>query len=751
MGEDNKTVDKNLEDESKEDIRENHQDSAVQDILKSMGIKLRHSKKCDIKKASVDSIGGQDNRNKADDIAKTTEKDKEVDTIEIAAEQHKENAGEKVTSDLELDESSEEGILKTRWFKRKLLVFPILVLIAFLVFKILVIVTAPKPPSENVVATYSGKNITKEDLMSYIRSKGYKEEEHELCDKHGFDHSKCDKSETCETHPIDSMEGYKQIVAMMAVEKITDDWAKEKGVTQKKEVDHSLKHLIEEVNLDQLVSKLHEDELSPEKIDKSEVQKYYDENKDKYKDKPFNEVEEEIRLILAQEKDKQFFPQYIEKIRKNTALNVNYDLLKVEEPTDTEMRDYYEKNKNQYIEPSKIKILEIKLDISGSEDDARRKAEEAFTKIKSGEKFEDVAPRYYSKFQSSGTYVKQGERGSVFEDRVFNLQVNELSTSFKDGNSYFVVKVIEKLDKRQKSFAESLNEIRSKVYKDKEDKQYELKKSQAIFSVHGKTFTLGEFKEEFRELSPEIQNKYGSFEAKKNLIDEMIIKELLLEEAGDEVSDKENKEQMEDIKRQYIRQILHKEEIDEKIGEISDDEAKKFYDKNNNSFIEPPKAKISLITIGQGTSDAEKKRARQRIDEAYQKLKGGVDFSTVAREYSKDITAMAGGAINQWLYNDGHLEPVLKENIFKLKVNDISEIFESHNSFIIIKLNQKEDKVQKSFDEVKSHIKEELREEKHIEKTKALQDELLKKSNLIIYDSSLKQLLKEQKKSNEGR
>jgi parvulin-like peptidyl-prolyl isomerase len=629
-------------------------------------------------------------------------------------------------------------------FKSRLFVLSAVVLVAFLGYKLYGLITEPRSPSEDVVATYAGKNLTKEELMTYINSKGYKEQEHGLCEKHGFEHDKCDKTEECETHPVHSLEAYNQIIKMIAVQKIVDDWAKENGINQKDAVQHDFKHLVEEVNLDSLVNKVHQDQLSPDKIDKLEIQKYYDANKDKYKDKPFSEVEDEIRNILAAEKDQQFFPEYIEKLRQNAGLSVNYDLLKVEPPTDTELQSYYEGNKEKYLEPEKARILEIKVDISGSEEDARNKAEEALAKIRGGESFEAAAKAYSDADRLNAYYVNRGERGSNFEDRVFNLQANEVSAVFKDENSFFLVKVLEKQEERQKTFGEALDAVKAEVLKEKEDRQYDLKKDEALFSVHGKRFTLGEFKTEFKELSPETQAQFAGFEAKKNLIDQLISKELLLEESGDDSADIENREEIEELKSQYISQMLHKEEIDEKIGEISDGEVKEFYEKNKNLLVDPPKAQVSLIRVEQGGSDAEKTRARQRIDEALQKIKSGTDFAEVAKEYSSDATASAGGELNEWIFDDAYLDPVLRRNIFNLKQDEVGNAFEYEGGYYVVKLRQKEDKKQRTLEEVREELKEALTDEKHHKMEAELEDELLRKSQLVIYNSTLKKMLKEQ-------
>lgn len=670
-----------------------------------------------------------------------------VTSTHTVGEEVPNDTGDCETGFAEAESSTEVGITEKKSIKSKIVKGTFILLVISLGIYVYFFVTQPKPPSEDVVATYNGKNLTKSDLTNYIISKGYKEEEHGFCEKHGLDHSQCDKLEECETHPIHSMEAYTQIIKTLAVENMVDNWAKEKGTEQKDEVKHDLKHLVEEVNLESLVAKVHQEELSPDKIDKWEIQKYYDQNKETYKDKPFSEVEGEIRNVLATLKEKLFFPQYIEQLKKEAALTVNYDILKVEDPSDSEMRMYYENNKGKFIEPQKVKILEIKIDISNSEEDTRKKAEEAMTKIRSGETFEDVAKMYSPQYVNESYYVRQGEKSSAFEDKIFNLQLNEISPVFKDGNSFYITKVIEKQDKRQKLYGEVLNEVKPIVTQEKEVKQYELKKTEILYSIHGKRYTLFEFLEEFKELSPEIRSKFTGFETKKGLIDELIAKQLLLEEVGDDVSDKESQENIEGMKNRYIRQMLHKEEVDEKIAEITDDEAKKLYDEKKEKLVEAPKAKIRLIRIEQGASDTENSRARQRIDEALGKLKSGADFAAIAKEYSDDYTASAGGELKDWVYDDEHLDPVLQNVIFKLQPNQTSEVFEYQNGYYVVRLEQRADKRQQTFEELKEQIKELLMEEKHNEKSAALEKELLKKSNLVIYKSTLKQLLKEQQAS----
>lgn len=735
--------------------------TVLQDLLNSIGFGSQKGKKSELRVKDITtedkSFRNKDNLEEKQNelIEDKIEYDqkailKESETIEINNNDENILADSQSIYDENIDLDSTDDNTKfpeRKGAKRKLLTVSIVILFTIGGYMLWGFITEPKPPSEDVVATFSGKNLTKEELITYISSKGYKEEEHAYSEEHGFDHSKCDKTEGCEAHPIHSIDSYKQIIKMIASEKIIDTWAKEQGIIQKDEVQHDFKHLIEEVSLENLVDKVHEDQLSPDKIDKWEVQKYYDANKEKYKDKAFSEVEAEIRNILAAEKDKSFFPEYIEKLKKNATLNVNYELLKVAEPTETEMRSYYEKNKEKYLQPEKIKIEEVKINITSSEDEAKRKANEALTKINSGENFEDVAKRYSNGTKFEGYYINKGGKRFSFEDELFKLQVNDVSSILKDSDSYYIIKVVEKQSERMKTFGEALSEVKTAVAKENEDRQYELRKNEALFSIHGKTFTLGEFKEEFKELSPETQAQFASFEAKKSLIEEFIAKELLLEEVGDDTSGLEKNQEIEELKNQYITQILHKAEIDEKIKEVTDEEAMRFYAENKEAFIDPPKALISIIRVEAGTTDAAKSSAKQSIEAALKKLKDGADFSTIAKEYSSDATAARGGEYDEWIYDDSYLDPILQENIFNLQENEISDVFEYEEGYYIIQVRQKQEKEQRPFEEVKEEIKEALLDEKHHAREAELEEELFKQSQLVIYDSSLKKLIKEQTKA----
>jgi parvulin-like peptidyl-prolyl isomerase len=113
----------------------------------------------------------------------------------------------------------------------------------------------------------------------------------------------------------------------------------------------------------------------------------------------------------------------------------------------------------------------------------------------------------------------------------------------------------------------------------------------------------------------------------------------------------------------------------------------------------------------------------------------------VAKKYSEDGTAQTGGEIDEWLYQD-HLPAELSQGIFALEVGQTSAVIESGNSLFIIKLREKNDRQQMSYEESADTIKALIKEQKHSQLEAEMESNLLKDANLVIYDRTLRNLIK---------
>ncbi len=603
---------------------------------------------------------------------------------------------------------------------------------------------------DDVVATFVGGEVTANELRRYINEATHRQGKHAVCEKHAYDHSKCSAEEDCETHPLDSVESYRTLLQQLVMEKMVDRWIRDKGMTSRKDVKHKLKHLVEEINLGALAGQMHADKLKPDKV---EIRRYYQQRKDEYKDRPLDEVEKEIESILVAQKQAEYIPKYIAELKANAVIERNYELLKVPDPTEAEISAYYESNRKEFVAPEFVQVLPLRIS-AGDEKAAREKAEKALMKLRAGEDFNAVAVEFADGNTASSEVVRRGRKSRKFEEEVFRRYPGEFTSIFRDGGFYYIVKILERGARKQKPLSAVVGDVRAAVRRRKEREKFKLNRYEALFSIHGKRFTVEQFQQEFSELTAAEQKQFASFEARKNILDQLIVKELLMEKADDKATDTQQRKEIEQLKRRALQQMLHKEEVDEKV-EISDSEARAFYEKQKQRLMQPAKARISVIRVGVGFSEDERKRARKKIEQAQAKLGAGEDFAKVAKEYSEDWTATRGGKMDRWIYEGGsHLGELMEHGfhryVFGLKVGQVSDFFEFSNNFWIVKLREHRPSIQQTFEEARPAVEAFLRQFKHQQRMNELQNELLVKSQLIIRDFILSRMLQIESKRHEA-
>lgn len=496
--------------------------------------------------------------------------------------------------------------------KKQLLAFLVLAAIVFCILFLTRIKREQNPPSPDVAATFSSQTLTAEQLKAYAKTEGAREESHYICKEHGFNHERCSKEEECEMHPIDSLEGYRQLAQMYALEKIILEWAEKQEYTNREEVQHSLGDMFQEASVDETIHSLYENNINKDAVSSWDIQKYYEDNLQKYQGKEFSEVKEEISNELLSQKSKEFFPQYVEELKKRAGIQINNGLL----------------------------------------------ADESL---------------------------------------------------------------------------------------------YDLNKDMELFQIHGKKYSLGQFNREFSELPEEIQKEYATYAKKKLILEQFAIRELLLESSGDKTDENDRSHRMEELKIQYLNQLMHKEKVDDTMNEFTDEDAKKYFDENQKSFVSPKEVKFSIIWVAKiqipddkrTDTSADNTKQRQKIGEAYKRLKEGAGFAEIARQYSEDTNAANGGKIDTWIPEGTHMTKEISEKLFQLSVGKLSKIIETGNGFAIVKVDEIQERQALDFEKVKDGIKSHLQDIEHEKKEKEMSDEILKDANLIIYNKTLRKMTEE--------
>jgi peptidyl-prolyl cis-trans isomerase SurA len=161
---------------------------------------------------------------------------------------------------------------------------------------------------------------------------------------------------------------------------------------------------------------------------------------------------------------------------------------------------------------------------------------------------------------------------------------------------------------------------------------------------------------------------------------------------------------------------------------ITEEEIANFYEENKDSFLMPGQVRISHILIKtSGNNDAEK-----RIEEIFQKLESGGDFSTLAKLYSEGPNASSGGDLG-FVYME-ELHPQIKEAITKIEVGKYTKPILTPAGYHIIKLEARKLPQYKPISEVKDLIREKLYNLKMGEAYKTWMEKAKKDVEIVIFN-----------------
>lgn len=620
--------------------------------------------------------------------------------------------------------------------RKKKIILGVIVVATFLVFIFREDIFAPWPPAPNVVAAYDGGRITIEDvekhLVSLVEDEEYRKQ-------------------------LKSPQGYGLIVQEMITDEIVKRWQANRKPDQDKEFSHVMKHITEEINLDELHAQMHKGQLG---VTEGDIGAYYDANKKDFGDKTLTDVREEIKTKLQSEKEDQFVQNYITGLKNKSSITQDLDTLTVPEPADWELRNYYDANKNQYLVKAQALVHEIRIPKGTDEKKAKEKAEQTLSKIRSGSDFGQVYQETTgSPLPQSGTTRVKGAQDASYEDALFRLDVGQVSEVITDKDAFVIAKLISKEPERQLSFEEVKSEIQTAVFSEAEKKYYTDNADRTLFTVNGKRFTLGEFWEEYQELPLSFLTSYSGKEGKQALVEKIIERLLLYEDSLSQVSQTETKERKDEMRLKVLAQMLEQEEVDEKI-KIEDKNLQDYYNRNKAELIMPAKSKVRQIVIRTGGSaDDEHKKAFEKANEAYKKLvpgplKKGEDFASVAKQYSEEeSTKDKGGEVAEWVAEEMNMMgEIVKhqyhEQVQAIPKGEVGPPFEANGYIYIVEVLDRAEPEQLSFENSKEFIKERLTQEKHTELSEKLSSKLMKDAKVVIYTRTLKKIPKPQESAN---
>lgn len=252
-----------------------------------------------------------------------------------------------------------------------------------------------------------------------------------------------------------------------------------------------------------------------------------------------------------------------------------------------------------------------------------------------------------------------------------------------------------------------------------------------VAKIGGETITKEDLIKSLNGLPPRQRINYlSSPERLREYLDSFINQMVLYKEAEKMSIDKREKikESLQNYERRLLIQALSQDIMDH---QISEEEIKKYYEENPNSFKQ---VRVSEIFIKanpeQGIS---KDEARTIAWLVVNRANAGESFEELVKYFSDDITSKKRGGDFGYI-SRGSLPDDIENKIFNLKIGEISDPIETENGFIIIKVT--EDPKSIPLDQVIGQIQVELRKKTFSDYTKKLREQI----GVEIFEDNLKKI-----------
>lgn len=250
-----------------------------------------------------------------------------------------------------------------------------------------------------------------------------------------------------------------------------------------------------------------------------------------------------------------------------------------------------------------------------------------------------------------------------------------------------------------------------------------------LADVNGNVITTQDFKNEVDRLPPYLKPMVQSPEGKKELLDSMIVREIILEQAKKDGIDKSKEvaDRLEDLRKRLIVETYLKKKVEQE-AQVSDADLKKYYDENKDKFKTGEQVRASHILV----------KTEKEAQDILAQLKNGAKFEDLAKKYSTDATSAKGGDLG-W-FSKGAMVPEFDKVVFGMKEGQVSGIVKTQFGYHIIKVTGIRPAGIRSFDEVKEQIKSTLLPSKQQEIFQKMKEDLKKNAKVSIKEDVLKNL-----------
>lgn len=178
------------------------------------------------------------------------------------------------------------------------------------------------------------------------------------------------------------------------------------------------------------------------------------------------------------------------------------------------------------------------------------------------------------------------------------------------------------------------------------------------------------------------------------------------------------------------RDLLVRQLIEKRIApgiEVTEAEARNFYDNNPEQFTsgEQVHARHIIILTKPSDSDSVLAQKRDKLQDILARARSGEDFAELAKNYSQGPSAQNGGDLG--FFSREQMVAPFAQAAFALEPGEISDVVETRFGYHIIKLEERRDAETIGFDEVHDRLMDGLYDrelntavENHLQQTRSV-------------------------------
>jgi len=190
----------------------------------------------------------------------------------------------------------------------------------------------------------------------------------------------------------------------------------------------------------------------------------------------------------------------------------------------------------------------------------------------------------------------------------------------------------------------------------------------------------------------------------------------------------------EDFKDNIRKGLLTQRVISQEVGShitVSKEDVAKYYEEHKAEFVRPEQVALREIVVStEGKKDSELPDLKKKAETALKRVKDGEEFTEIAKRFSDGSTAKQGGFLG--VYKRGELSKELEDTVFKMKKNDLTEVLDTKQGYLVLQVLEHYDEGEQSLAKVEGEITDKLYSERMEPKLRDYLKTLREQSYVVI-------------------